>query len=65
MNNPVFPIPYIKLAKFCEFTGYTEKAIRRKIEEGKWLAGKHYIKSPDGYIMINVQGYQEWVENAA
>ena len=36
--------PFIQLRRmlgplFCALTGYTEKAVRRKIEEGIWLQG--------------------------
>jgi integrase len=43
-------------------TGYTEKAIRRKIEDGKWLEGREYIKAPDGHILISMKGYAQWAE---
>ncbi|WP_081259283.1 excisionase [Burkholderia territorii] len=46
-------------------TGLTEKAIRRKIEDGKWLEGREYRRSPDGGIFISIKGHQQWVEQAA
>ena len=53
---------YVQLAKFCEASGYTEKAVRRKIEDGVWIANRHYRKAPDGHIMIDVRGFERWVE---
>jgi hypothetical protein len=44
--------------------GYSDKAIRRKIETGVWLQGKHYRKAPDGRITMNLQEYYAWVESA-
>jgi hypothetical protein len=43
-------------------TGLSEKAIRRKIENGKWIEGREYRRAPDGGIFISMTGYQQWVE---
>lgn len=53
---------YVRLALFCEKTGWTEKAIRRKMENGVWLEGQHYRRAPDGAILIDMKGYEKWVE---
>lgn len=58
----VAPAPYVTIPLASAATGLTEKAIRRKIEEGKWLEGKEYRRSPDGGIFISIQGYTRWVE---
>lgn len=46
---------------FCSYTGYTSKAVRRKIEDGKWPEGRLYRRAPDGHITINLQEYYRWV----
>lgn len=61
----VAPAPYVTIPLAATITGLTEKAIRRKIEDGKWIDGKQYRRSPDGGIFISVKGYQQWVESAA
>lgn len=61
----VTPAPYVTIPLAAAITGLSEKAIRRKIEEGKWLDGKEYRRSPDGGIFISLRGYQQWVERAA
>jgi hypothetical protein len=43
-------------------TGYSVKAMERKIERGDWLEGKVWRRAPDGRILIDVLGYQRWVE---
>ena len=43
-------------------TGYSPKAIRRKIESGVWLEGREFRKAPDGHVLISMRGYQQWVE---
>lgn len=60
----VAPAPYVTVALAAIITGLTEKAIRRKIEEGKWIEGREYRRSPDGGIFISLKGYQQWVERA-
>jgi hypothetical protein len=64
--NPVatFPIKYIRLPLFEAVTGYTEKAVRRKIEDGVWLQDKEFKCAPDGHILIALEGYHKWVENS-
>jgi hypothetical protein len=55
-------IRYILVLKFCELTGYTDKAVRRKIQEGIWIQGKLWRKAPDGHILIDLENYNKWVE---
>lgn len=54
---------YVKLPIFEQATGYTEKAVRRKIEEGNWLEGREYRRAPDGHILVDMEGYTKWVES--
>lgn len=58
------PAQYVTIALASLITGLTEKAIRRKIEDGKWLEGREWRRSPDGGIFISLTGYQKWVEGA-
>lgn len=60
----IAPAPYVTIGLAAAITGLTEKAIRRKIEDGKWLEGREYRRSPDGGIFISIRGYQQWVEQA-
>lgn len=45
--------------------GLTEKAIRRKIEEGVWIQGRHYHRAPDGKLYIDIPGVTRWVRHGA
>lgn len=56
---------YVRLPLFEKLTGYTQKAVRRKIETGAWLEGREYRRAPDGHIIVDLQGYYKWVEKAA
>lgn len=68
MNEPiqlVTPAPYVTIPIASAMTGLTPKAIRRKIEEGKWLEGREYRRSPDGGVFVSIKGFVSWVESAA
>ena len=58
------PAPYVTIGLAAVITGLSEKAIRRKIEDGKWIEGREYRRSPDGGIFISIKGYSQWVEKA-
>lgn len=61
----VAPAPYVTIPLAAIITGLTEKAIRRKIEEGKWIEGREFRRSIDGGIFVSIEGYCKWVEKAA
>lgn len=56
-------VRYVRIKKFSELTGNTEKAVRRKIERGVFIEGLHYLRDPDGRIHIDMEAYKAWVEN--
>ena len=53
---------YVRINLFAQQSGFTEKAIRRKIEDGIWVQNREYRKAPDGAILIDIEGYNQWVE---
>lgn len=57
------PAEYVTIPVAAAITGLTEKAIRRKIEDGKWLEGREFRRSPDGGVFISMKGYSKWVES--
>lgn len=54
---------YLTVRKFSSESGYTEAAIRAKIADGTWMKGYVWCKAPDGRVLIDVEGYEAWVEN--
>ena len=56
------PPRYVLIRRFAELTGYTVKAVQRKMEDGVWVEGREWKKAPDGHPMIDVEGFQRWVE---
>ena len=53
---------YVTIPVAAAMTGYSAKAIRRKIEAGVWLEGREFRRAPDGHVLISVKGYELWVE---
>lgn len=60
----ITPAPYVTVPLAASITGLSEKAIRRKIEDGKWLEGREYRRSPDGGLFISIKGFMAWVDRA-
>ena len=58
----VTPARYVLLPLASAITGYTVKAMERKIERGDWPEGRLWKRAPDGRIVVDVVGYQKWVE---
>jgi len=54
---------YVLLPLANLLTGYSVKAMERKIERGDWQEGKVWRRAPDGRIVIDVLGYQRWIES--
>lgn len=59
----VLPARYVLLPLANALTGYTVKAMERKIERGDWPEGRVWKRAPDGHIVIDLVGYQKWVES--
>lgn len=57
-------MPPVTIRKAADLTGLTEKAIRRKIEDGKWRQGQQWHRAPDGGIFIDIQAVHQWITGA-
>jgi len=54
-------IDSLRIKKFCELTGWTENAIRQRIQRGDWIDGLEYTRI-NKTVLISVKGYESWVE---
>jgi hypothetical protein len=52
---------FVTIELASAMTGLTEKAIRRKIEDGVWAEGKHFRRR-DNRVFIDMREYELWVE---
>ena len=55
-------VRFVTISRHSQISGYSEDAIRTKIRDGVWLQGHEYQKAPDGRILIDLEGYDQWVE---
>lgn len=62
LQRPVGAARYVTVKLYAHISGKTEGAIRKKIERGIWLEGRHYRRDPEGCIWINTTGVESWVE---
>jgi hypothetical protein len=60
----VMPARYVLLRAAQSATGYSVKAIQNKIDRGDWPEGEVWRRAPDGRIVIDIAGYEKWVESA-
>lgn len=58
-------LDFVTIPKFAEESGYSEAAIRKKIQDGVWREGKMWVKAPDNRILIRTEGYLEWAPSLA
>lgn len=56
---------YVTISKFSELTGYTEQAVRNKMNNGVWLEGIHYQRPSDKKPLMDMEAYYTWVEESA
>ena len=63
--KPIFiaPARYVLLAVATQMTGYSIKAMECKISRGDWQEEKVWRRAPDGRILIDIAGFEKWVEN--
>jgi len=63
-NIAVTPARFVTVKLAEILTGLTEKAIRRKMERGVWLEGKHWRRA-DGGVFIDMKEFELWVVQGA
>jgi hypothetical protein len=59
----IAPARYVLLPLAQLVTGYSVKAMERKIERGDWIERQVWRRAPDGRIMFDIEGFERWVES--
>ena len=59
--SKVAPSRFVTVELASHLTGLTQPAIRTKISRGVWLQGREYVRAPDGHVMIDIKGFEQWV----
>ena len=55
-------VNYVRIAKFCELTGWKESWVYKRISKQVWQEGREYIHLPGNRIVVSLKGYERWVE---
>jgi len=59
----ITPLPkWVRAEKYEQLSGVSLEAIKTKRRDGVWLDGVHWIKAPDGKIMIDWRKCDNWAE---
>ena len=56
------PARFVTIELAARLIGLTDKAIRRKIEDGIWAEGRQYRRR-DGRVFVDLKGVEHWVEH--
>jgi len=54
---------FVTISLAHALTGYTVNAIETKINRGVWVEGREWRRAPDGRVLIDMRGYERWVES--
>lgn len=55
-------VNWVTVDKAAELTGLSKEAIRALKKKGQWREKIHWRKSPNGRILISLEGYNQWAE---
>ncbi len=56
---------FVTVKKMAEETGYSARAIHYKIDAGIWPVNEVWYRAPDGRRLIDIEGYEKWVQKLA
>src|SRR5687768_8837591 len=59
----VRPARYVRIPLAALMTGYTAEAIQQKISRADWRQGREWRYTPNGEVVIDMRGYERWVES--
>ena len=69
MTTPIETLIVVAPARYCTIKGaaaamgLSEGSLRKRLERGIWLENKHWRKSPDGRIWIDMRAVEAWIES--
>ena len=57
-------VRYVTMSKAADMTGYSVRAMQEKIKEGVWPENVLWVRAPDGKRLIDLDGFERWVESS-
>jgi len=61
VSMPPVALSWVRVEKYCEYTGDTMNMVADRMHEGLWAAGKHYKRTSQRVLWINLQAVEEWI----
>lgn len=62
LSHPKSYLKWVRLKKYCEYSGDTVAAVRARRKKGLWLNGIQCCIGPDGKLWVNLNEVERWVE---
>jgi len=56
------PVKWVRLDAYCKMTGEPGEAVAKRILDGEWAAGKHYKRTSQRVLWVNLIEAGKWVE---
>lgn len=56
------PVKWVRLDAYCRLTGEPSEAVAKRIQDGAWAAGKHYKRTSQRILWVNLIEAGKWVE---
>ena len=53
---------FVTISLAHALTRFTVNAIETKIKRGEWIEGREWRRAPDGRVLIDMRGYERWIE---
>jgi hypothetical protein len=64
MEDSMYGVRYVTIAKFCELTGYTPSGVYNRKCKGIWLEGTVWTYEPGTKkILIDLEAFERYVES--
>lgn len=58
----ILPIDWVRAELYCQITGESIESIYAHIRNSDWAAGKHYKRTGQRTLWINIKEAQEWIK---
>lgn len=52
---------WVLIGRLAELTGYSDNAIRAKLQRGHWREGRHWRRAPDNRLVFNLPAIEGWM----
>lgn len=61
-NTITMPVRWVRVGAWCMMTGEPEGIVVKRIQNADWAAGKHYKRTSQRVLWINLHEAQRWID---